>query len=70
MLTLAGKLLFLEVRVRRHAGFAVVAGKLEHAEVERVEPGQCDELEFVSHTGQLGLEAGNGLLVQLLAPIE
>src|SRR5262249_40988120 len=64
-----GEFRLLQARVSGHAVFAVIPSEVEHAEVERVEPGQRDELEFVANPPQLRLEAGDGLGVQFLLPV-
>src|SRR4028119_51416 len=52
----------LELGVGGHPAVLVVAGELEHGEVERVEPGERDELKLVAHLPELPLE-GRYLLV-------
>src|SRR5262249_18407228 len=67
---LSGELRLLELRIRGHAVVLVVARKLEHRVIERVEAGERDELELVAHRAQLALELRDRRLVELLLPIE
>ena len=57
-----GKLALLQVGVGVHAVDAVCPGKLEHGQVEGVEAGEGDELEFVTHLTQPALERGDLLI--------
>src|SRR5262245_46850114 len=70
VLGFGGEFRLLQARVSGHAVFPVIPRQVEHAEVERVKTGQCDELEFVAHPPQLRLEARDGFAVQLLLPVE
>src|SRR5499426_967350 len=70
VLGFGGEFRLLQARVSGHAVFPVIPSQVEHAEVERVETGQRNELEFVAHPPQLRLEALDGLGVQLLLPVE
>src|SRR5262249_11284370 len=65
-----GKLLLLQARISRHAFLSKAPRQLEHAVVQRVETGQSDELEFVSHSRQFALEPGDGGIVELAFPVE
>ncbi len=66
-----GELALLDaVRVGQHALFFVGFGELEHGEVERVEAGEGDELELVTHAAKLVLEGGDLGLGELLTPVE
>src|SRR5881396_693181 len=60
----------LKFRVRGHPAGPVVAGELEHREVQGVEAGQGDELETVAHARQFTLERRDRLAVELLPPVE
>src|SRR3974390_2603670 len=62
------ELSLLELGVRRHPVLPVAPRELEHAVVERVEPGERDELELVPHRGELLLERRDGQLVEVLLP--
>src|SRR5215468_5610841 len=66
VLGFGGEFRLLQARVSGHAVFLEIPSQVEHAEIERVETGQRDELEFVAHPPQLRLEARNGLGAQLL----
>src|SRR5690606_37900825 len=56
--TLRGRELgLLQLHERAHLPARVPVREFEHAVVERVEAGQCDELEAVAHRRQLLLEA-------------
>ena len=70
VLALLAKLILLYLGIRRHAAFLVASRQLEHAQIQRVETRQRDELEFVSHRGELCLETCDGGIVQLLFPVE
>src|SRR5690606_11021131 len=61
---LGGELRLLEVHVRGHALTRVPVREVEHRVVERVEPGEGDELELVPHVPQLALELGDGGVVE------
>ena len=67
---LQAKFMLLEARVGSHAFQRILMRQFEHAGIQRVETGQSDELELVSHFAQLLLEAGDGLIVQVAAPVE
>src|SRR5260370_5293020 len=56
--------------VSGNAGLVRAGGEFENGEVERVESSQRDELELVSHGGELALEAGDGRIIQILLPVE
>jgi len=43
---------------------------MEHRHIQRVEPGQRDELEFVAHLAKLLLEISDGHVVELFLPVE
>ncbi len=64
------ELRLLQLRVAGHAMCTVLVRQLEHAVVEGMETGQGDELEPVSHLCQFLLEDGDGLGIELLAPVE
>src|SRR5699024_11580761 len=65
-----GELRLLQLDVGAHLPLAVVRGELEHAVVQRVEAGQGDELKGVAHRGQLPLERGDLVVVEVLLPVE
>src|SRR5690606_42137786 len=67
---LGGELALLQVDVGGHLVAGVAVGQIEHRVVQRVEAGQRDELELVAHRAELLLEAGDGRVVQVLAPVE
>ena len=67
---LRGELGILQFHVRSHLVLAVARGQLEHRVVERVEAGQRDELEGVTHLAKALLEHGDGFLVEVLLPVE
>src|SRR5579863_2517471 len=60
----------LQFGVSSHAMLIIAQCQFEHAVIERVEPCQRDELEFITHLCQFVLEAGNGFMVKFLAPVE
>src|SRR5438046_504707 len=64
------ELALLEFRVGGHAALAVSERKLIGGKIERVEAGERDELELVSHGAEFLLEAGDGGVVELLLPVE
>ena len=66
----AAEFLLLQPRVGCHSLSLVSLRQLEHAQIQRVETGQRDELELVAHRGQFGLEARDGRVIQLLLPVE
>ena len=66
----AAELLLLQAGIGSHAGKLVSPRQFEHAQVQRVEACQRNELEFVAHGPEFSLETRNGGLVQLLLPIE
>src|SRR5437867_8329034 len=61
---------FLKASVSSHPQIAILLGEFKHAEVERVEAGKRDELEFVAHQSKFRLEFRNRVLVELLLPVE
>jgi hypothetical protein len=67
---LVGQLRLLQLRVCRHAAVAVAVRQREHGVVERMEAGQGDELEPVTHGTQLALEARDRHVVEVLSPVE
>src|SRR5215471_6589245 len=69
-LHLGSELRLLQLGVSGHAALAVAAGEVEHAEVERVEAGQGDELELVAHLAELDLKARDLVGAELLLPVE
>src|SRR5690349_6102648 len=68
--SLALKLRRLKLRISAHARLAILARKLKHREVERVETGERDELKLVAHQSELFLKLRNRALVELLLPVE
>src|SRR4029434_10251429 len=64
------KLRLLETYVGGHVLARVTARQLAHAVVERVEPGQGDELKLVAHGSQFALEVCDGAVVEVLLPVE
>src|SRR6266567_1358300 len=50
---LGGELALLQFDVGGHALVGVAVRKVEHRVVERMEAGQCDELELVAHVPEL-----------------
>src|SRR5688500_9900055 len=58
-LTLGLYLALLQLGVRSHPALLIATRQLEHAVVQRMEAGQRDELELVTHRPQLALEAGD-----------
>ena len=66
----AAEFLLLQSRVGAHSAHLVRPRQFEHAQVQGVETGQGDELELVAHRPELGLEALDGGVVQLLLPVE
>src|SRR5690606_30400358 len=60
----------LQAGVGRHTFVAVSVGEVEHGVVERVEPGEGDELEAVTHLSELLLEARDLLLGEVALPVE
>src|SRR5262249_58571065 len=52
------------------AGGVIAGCELEHAVIEAVEARQRDELELVAHGGELALEARDGGVVEMGAPVE
>src|SRR5581483_3360420 len=60
----------LETNVGGHALASVCVRQLEHRRVQRVEPGEGDELEAVAHPGELVGEPGDRSLVQASPPVE
>src|ERR1700731_376457 len=66
----APELLFLKARIRRHAFARVPMREFKHAVIQGMEAGQRDELELVSHGGQLTLEFCDAGFIQLLLPVE
>ena len=50
--------------------FAIVAGELEHAEIERVEAGERHELEPVAHRAKLSWKLAIVVVVELRPPVE
>jgi hypothetical protein len=67
---LGGELGVLQFHIGGHAPLGVAAGEGEHGLVQRVEAGQGDELELVSHRAELALELRDGVGVQVRAPVE
>jgi hypothetical protein len=67
---LGGELGVLQPDVGRHALGGVAVGQVEHRVVERVEPGQRDELELVAHLAELTLELLDRAVVQAGVPAE
>src|SRR5258706_3723669 len=67
---LGRELAVLERGVRRHAGLAVAVRQLEHAQVQRMESGQGDELEGIAVAAERLLEARQSRRVQMLRPVE
>src|SRR5207253_8801249 len=65
---LEGELVLLKLDVRRHRAGRVAVRKLEHGGVQRVEAGEGDELEPVAPVVERLLEAGDRVVVQMLAP--
>src|SRR5882672_3638757 len=64
------KLARLEIGIGRHASRLIVPRQLEHAEIQRVERGQRDELEFVAQRAQVGLEVPSLPLARVPFPIK
>ena len=56
---LIAEFLFLQPRVGCHPATLVFLCQFKHAQIESVETGQRDELEFVTHRSQFHLEASN-----------
>src|SRR4029078_655361 len=65
-----GKFLLLQFGIRRHAPLAIAARELEHAEIERMESGEGDELEFVTHRAKFALEFRDRRIVEFRFPVE
>src|SRR5687767_13905928 len=65
-----GELLLLQLDEGGHVVARVAVGEVEHAVVQRMEAGERDELELVSHGAQLALEPGDGRAVEVLLPVE
>src|SRR5262249_58894224 len=65
-----GELGVLQLRIGCQAAVLVTARQLEHAVIEAVEACEGNELEFVTHRAQLALEAGDGCVVEVSAPVE
>src|SRR5579864_8034050 len=61
---------FLEPRICRHSFSRVAMRKFKHAVIQRVETSQRNELELISHGGQLSLEFRDSGFIQLLLPVE
>src|SRR5437868_3562147 len=60
------KLFLLQLGVCRHAVIAISARELKHAVVERVEPGQGNELKLVTHRAELALKFRDRRAIELL----
>src|SRR5690606_8322657 len=60
----------LQLHVGRQLPLAVALLKLEHGVIEGVEACEGDELELVTHRPKFALEAGDGAVVEVLAPVE
>src|SRR5215470_8250816 len=70
VLALLPEFLFLELAVGRHAAGLVFARQIEHAHIERVEPGESDELEAIAHRAEFLLEFRGSGVVESLLPVE
>src|SRR5262245_43298907 len=64
------KLLLLQLHESAHVVAGVAVGELEHRVVERVEAGEGDELELVSHGAELALELRDGGVIEVALPVE
>ena len=64
------KFMLLQLHKSRHAVAGVAVREFEHAGIERVESGECDELEFVTHLSQFFLECSDLFVVEFALPVE
>jgi hypothetical protein len=60
----------LQFGIGGHAAFTVIAGQVEHREIEAVKAGQCHELEAIAHLRNVALKAGDRCKRQRAAPIK
>src|SRR5262249_18280743 len=65
----AGELFLLELRIGHHAVTFVRVCQLEHAVIERMEAGQCDELEPIAHLRKSLLECCDRGRIELSRPV-
>src|SRR5262249_57511197 len=65
-----GKSKYYPAKAGRPSRLFITQRQIKHAQVEGVETGECDELEFVAHLRQLLLEVRNRISAQLLPPVE
>src|SRR5437016_8945142 len=59
------ELRLLQLRIRLHSSIAIASRELKHAVIERVETGQGDELEFVTHRPQFTLELCDTFTIEM-----
>src|SRR2546425_76810 len=69
--SLSGReLLVLQLRIRGHPARGITRRKLKHRKVERVEPGEGDELEPIAQVPQFALELREARRIQFFPPVE
>src|SRR5690606_313992 len=66
----SGELFLLQFHERTHLTTCVAVRELEHTVVQSMEPGQRDELEPIAHGTQFALEACDGVVIEILLPVE
>src|SRR5690606_25594091 len=66
----SSEFLLLQFHERAHLTAGITMGQFEHAVVQGVEAGQRDELETIAHGAEFTLELGDGVVVQVLLPVE
>src|SRR5689334_1599277 len=64
------ELALLQLRVSRHSRTRIFVCQLKHCQVERVESGERDKLEFVTHLAEFTLEFCDLTVGELGLPIE
>ena len=67
---LGGEFPFLQFDVSGHLAVFILASQFPHAQVERMETSQRDELKLIAHGAEFVLEPRDGFVVKILAPIE
>src|SRR5437762_13266330 len=60
----------LQFRIGLHSSIAIASRELKHAVIERVETGQGNELEFVTHRAQFTLKLCDISTIEFFPPIE
>src|SRR5581483_3161188 len=70
VMLLAAEFFLLQTRIGRHPRQAICPRQFEHAEIQRVETCQGDELELVPHRRQFGLELRDDGIVQFGLPVK